>query len=223
MWVIGLGGTFITLIGWLDDCYSLSSGFRFASHFLAALWAVYWLSTPDSPIIWNGIWVVGIAWAINFYNFMDGSDGLAGSEAVIVGFAGSYIAARCGFPAEALIAVSVAGASLGFLCWNFPPAKIFLGDSGSGFLGYVFGCLSASAGWSFHGGFGTWAILLFLFWFDATFTLFRRIINRERFWEAHRSHIYQRAIQAGYTHRQVLFGFLLGNAVLAGLAAKVSF
>jgi len=93
-----------------------------------------------------------------------------------------------------------------------------MGDCGSGFLGYGFGCLSIGSGWGWKGGFGTWAILLFLFWFDASFTLFRRILNRERFWEAHRSHLFQKYVQSGYSHLTVDLIFLAGNTLLALVA-----
>jgi len=219
-WVMPIcgGGAFLAFLGWLDDCYSLRSSVRFAAHFLAAGWAVYWLMPPDSPLYLKTVATIGIVWAVNFFNFMDGIDGLAGLEAVSVATAGWYICTSHRLFEPQLVSLIIASSALGFLFWNWPPAKIFMGDSGSGFLGYGFGCLSIGSGWGWKGGFGTWAILLFLFWFDASFTLFRRILNRERFWEAHRSHLFQKYVQSGYSHLTVDLIFLDGNTLLALVA-----
>jgi len=212
--VLGLGGAAVGLIGWFDDCYGLPVILRFGVHFLAAAWAVYLLAPWEASIVLKGFLLVWVAWTINYFNFMDGIDGLAATEAVMVGMGGAAIAAKHGQITLELVSMIVALSSLGFLVWNWPPAKIFMGDVGSGFLGYTFGCLSISAGWGFDGGFGTWTILLLLFLLDATITLLRRIVNGEKFWKSHRTHFYQKAVQSGYSHRQVVLFFILGFGVL---------
>ncbi len=219
---VALVAALVAVLGWLDDCYQLGAAKRFSGHVTAAVAATWLLSAhrPDHPLFW--ISAIGIVWAINFYNFMDGIDGLAGSEAVCVGIFGALISLRHGHEAAGVVSALIAASSLGFLFWNWPPAKIFMGDVGSGFLGFVFGCLAIASGWGFKGGFGTWLILLAMFWVDATFTLFRRLFNGEKIWEAHRSHLYQRAVQAGYTHKQVTLFFIAGNIILGCVAFAVA-
>ena len=220
-WVysICLGGGLITWIGWQDDRYSLSPQIRFFVHLIASVWAIKWLLPSSTPLIYKymaGFW---IAWSINFYNFMDGIDGLAGSEAVFVGLSAGYIAGRLGMLQTFTINWIIASAALGFLFWNWHPAKVFMGDAGSGFLGYTFGCLTISSGVGWNGGFSMYLLLLFLFWGDATFTLLKRIIRGEKFWEAHSQHLYQRAVKKGYSHHTVTLLFVSINMILFIIAA----
>ena len=141
------GGGAIALIGWLDDRHHLSAGIRAGVHLVAAAWAVWCLGGLPSldvgpgvvPLGWLGgaVAVIGIAWLTNLYNFMDGIDGLAAGEAVSVGLVGGGLLAFAGTSGMALAAVSLAAAAGGFLVFNWPPAKIFMGDVGSGLLGYA--------------------------------------------------------------------------------------
>lgn len=220
IWSLCVGGLAITWIGWLDDRFSLSPQKRFLVHIITAIWAVYWLVPTETELIYKclaGFWV---AWSINFYNFMDGIDGLAGAEAVFIGIAAGYIAGRVGIQATLAINWVIAASALGFLFWNWNPARIFMGDAGSGFLGYAFGCLAIGSGSGWDGGFFTYALLLALFWGDASITLIRRIIRRERFWEAHCQHLYQKAARIkGVTHLEITLLFILGNMVLFVIAA----
>ncbi|NCB38061.1 MAG: glycosyltransferase family 4 protein [Erysipelotrichia bacterium] len=216
--VIGIGGSAVAWVGWLDDKSSLPAKTRFAIHLLAAAWAVNWL-IPQEPFahkLMGGLW---IAWSINFYNFMDGIDGLAGAEAVIIALGAGYISGRLGLQGSLTVGWVIAAAALGFLFWNWPPAKIFMGDAGSGFLGYAFGCLAIGSGTGWNGGFYTYLLLLALFWFDATFTLAKRIIRKERFWEAHKQHLYQQAVQKGFTHHEITLTFVTLNMILFIAAA----
>ncbi len=215
-WIMSLclGGGAIALLGWLDDCFSLPVLPRFLVHLGASAWAVWWLCPPETTPGMRLALTLWVAWSINYYNFMDGLDGLAGSEAVFVGLAGGYIAGRLGLLGPMTVAWIIAAAALGFLFWNWPPAKVFLGDAGSGFLGYAFGCISIAGGMHFAAGFGTWVILLALFWLDATITLLRRIIRGEKFWQAHREHFYQQAVQRGYSHLTVVLVFIMVNMLL---------
>ena len=219
---IGVGGSLVAWIGWLDDKSSLSAQKRFIVHIIAAVWAVVQLIPEDVPLLYRflaGFWV---AWSINFYNFMDGIDGLAGSEAVVIALGAGYIAGRLGMLSNLAIAWVIAAAALGFLFWNWPPAKIFMGDAGSGFLGYAFGCLAIGSGTGWAGGFYTHLVLMALFWGDAGFTLIKRMLRGERFWEAHKQHLYQQAVQKGYTHHEVTLFFVTINMILFIAAAMMA-
>jgi Fuc2NAc and GlcNAc transferase len=147
-----------------------------------------------------------IVWLLNLYNFMDGIDGIAGVEAVTVCAGGAAVAFLVGYPAGALACLLLAGASAGFLMWNYPPAKIFMGDAGSGFLGVVFGVLAVDAARYAPQLFWCWLILLGGFIVDATVTLLRRLMQFERVYEAHRTHAYQHASRA-FGHRRVTLAF----------------
>jgi len=222
LFAITIGGGIVAWIGWLDDRSSLSAKIRFMVHIISAAWAVNWLLPADTSLpvkLASGFWV---AWSINFYNFMDGIDGLAGAEAVVIALGAGYIAGRLGLQGPLTVAWVIASAALGFLFWNWPPAKIFMGDAGSGFLGYAFGCLAIGSGTGWAGGFHTYLVLLALFWGDASFTLIKRIIRGERFWEAHRQHIYQQAVQKGYSHHEITLAFVTLNVFLFIAAALMA-
>jgi Fuc2NAc and GlcNAc transferase len=219
---IGIGGSLVAWIGWLDDKSSLSAKTRMAVHLVAAAWAVNLLIPQESPAGIRIAAVLWVAWSINFYNFMDGIDGLAGSAAVIIALGAGYIAGRLGMLNNLAVAWVIAAAALGFLFWNWPPAKIFMGDAGSGFLGFAFGCLSIGSGTGWHGGFYTYLMMLALFWGDAGFTLARRIVRGERFWEAHRQHFYQQAAQKGFSHLEITLFFVTVNMVLFVVAAMMA-
>lgn len=193
-------------LSFLDDRQGLPIRIRLAGQAAAAGWLI--LATDGfgtTSYFWPLILVV-MVWSINLYNFMDGSDGLAGGMAVI-GFGFLGLAAH-GSLATAGFAVS--GAALGFLAFNFAPARIFLGDVGSVPLGFLAAALGLY-GW--QEGFWPWwyPLLVFSpFAVDATFTLLRRMLRRERFWEAHREHCYQRLIRSGWSHRRTaLFYYAL--------------
>ncbi len=158
------------------------------------------------------VWV----WWINLFNFMDGIDGLAGSEAAAIG-GGLVLFATLGSgadPALALLAAAILGAALGFLFWNWSPARIFLGDVGSAPLGYLTGFLLIGLAAR-----GSWKIALILplyFLADATITLLRRLVRGERVWQAHRQHFYQQAVQQGLGHAAVVRRVIAANLMLIG-------
>jgi Fuc2NAc and GlcNAc transferase len=234
MWVglaLLVGGGAIALIGWLDDRHHLSAGIRAGVHLAAAAWAVWCLGGLPSfnvgtgvvPLGWLGgvLAVVGIAWLTNLYNFMDGIDGLAAGEAVSVGLVGGGLLALGGADGMALVALSLAAAAGGFLVFNWPPAKIFMGDVGSGLLGYAFGVVALASERAGAVPLMVWMMLLAVFLVDATATLIRRVVNGERWFEAHRSHAYQRAVQTGYSHRDVTLAVMGLNGLLAVAATGV--
>jgi UDP-N-acetylmuramyl pentapeptide phosphotransferase/UDP-N-acetylglucosamine-1-phosphate transferase len=205
-----------------DDLRGLSPALRLPLHLLAAALAARAVS-PGMPLGTLLACAIGIAWMINLYNFMDGLDGLAGGQAVF-GF-GAYAlgALHGGDPALATAAAAAAGASLGFLRYNFPPARIFLGDAGSTALGLLAGALGLAG--VLRGLWPAWfPVIAFLpFVFDATATLADRILRRRRFWEGHREHVYQRLSLLGFGHLKtalVYYALMASSAAaaLAGLA-----
>lgn len=226
------GGGLIALVGWIDDRRGLPARVRLACQALAAIWAVAWLGGMPALAFGTGSAQLGIAgsviatlaiiWAINFYNFMDGIDGLAAAEAASAGLAAAALLASKHSPLAAA-AVIVAGAAAGFLPWNWERARIFMGDVGSGFLGFMFATLALASENS--GALPTlvWLLLLAVFFADATVTLFRRIFRREPWYAPHRGHAYQRVVQGGWTHARVTGVVLmlnLGLAILAWLATR---
>jgi len=214
-WWIVLPAAGLFVLSLLDDVRSLSPQTRLTGHFFAALLA---LSGAGIPLLWFVPVLLFIVWMTNLYNFMDGADGLAGGMALF-GFGSYGIGAwLAGNEMFALLNFSVAAAALGFLVFNFHPARVFMGDAGSiplGFLAAVFGILGWQAGyWPF------WFPLLVFspFAVDATVTLLRRARRGEKLSQAHRSHYYQRLVQMGWGHRNTaLAEYAL--MLLAGVSA----
>jgi Fuc2NAc and GlcNAc transferase len=163
-------------------------------------------------------------WLINLTNFMDGIDGVAATEAVTVSLGGALATLLVARDDPQWIApLILAGSSLGFLAWNWPPARIFMGDGGSSFLGLMFGVLSLHAAHRTPALFWSWMILLGVFIVDATVTLTRRTIRGDRVYEAHRTHAYQHAARRLGAHRPVTMTIAVINvAWLLPLAALVA-
>lgn len=215
------GGLAIAIAGILDDRFGLPAWPRLAVHALAAAWALCCLNAMQLHPITEGIvwsWVgyaaefVGLIWLTNLYNFMDGIDGLAGMEAVLVSIFGAVLLIQDGLQGYSLLLWSLAAACLGFLVWNWPPAKIFMGDVGSGFLGFTLGTLALFSSKSRPELIWPWLILLAAFLVDAGFTLLRRLISRARWYDAHRSHAYQHAAQDWGSHAKVTLAVAAINA-----------
>jgi Fuc2NAc and GlcNAc transferase len=212
------GGIAVAVVGYLDDRYRLSPRVRLAVHFAAALWALAWLGglpplrfgDETFTFGWGGyvLGALGIVWTLNLFNFMDGVDGIAASEAVFIFCAGAAISLWAGvagqesssLPGAALLMVM---ACMGFLLWNWPPARIFMGDAGSGYLGYAVVVLALEAARHNSVALLVWLILGGLFFVDATVTLVRRVARREPAHEAHRSHAYQWLARRWRSHRLV--------------------
>lgn len=228
-WALMSGGVVVALAGWLDDRGHLAVRLRLAVQFLAAAVAVAALGGFDSlelgwytmPLGMAGpvLAAVGIVWMVNLYNFMDGIDGIAGVEAVTTAtFAGLFLVWK-GTPGLAILCAALASAVAGFLAWNWPPAKIFMGDVGSGFLGYIFSVLALATEKTGALPVLVWIVLLGVFVCDASVTLIKRLLRKEKVWQAHRSHFYQRAVQAGRSHRFVTLWTGLLNVLLGLLSA----
>lgn len=200
--LLGAGG-FVALVGFLDDHGHIAARWRLLAHFIAAFWALGWMGGVPALLLfgvqvdlsWPGVALVAmyLVWLLNLYNFMDGIDGIASVEAICVSVGGALLYVIVGKPDLALLSLMLGAAVAGFLCWNFPPARIFMGDAGSGFLGIVLGIMSIQAAWVDPALFWSWVILLGVFVVDATFTLVRRLLRGDKVYEAHRSHAYQYA------------------------------
>ena len=195
---IGLS-TVLALVSFIDDWRSVSVKLRLATHLLvAAVLVVYTL--PDLPLPLAGLIVLGIVWCTNLYNFMDGSDGLAGGM-TLIGFAVYAFAAWHADATLAWFAASISAAAAAFLLFNFHPARIFMGDVGSIPLGFL---AAATGTYGWHAAiWPAWFPLLTFspFLVDATLTLAQRALRREPVWQAHREHYYQRLVRMGLGHR----------------------
>ncbi len=220
-WSYLLGAALIALISWLDDVYSISSVWRFLVHTAAALLIVFnlgyfqviyipFFSSVEISVGGAIITLLGIVWLTNAFNFMDGIDGIAGLQAVIAGIGWLLVGKILGFPSTGFYGGIIAFSSLGFLIQNWQPAKIFMGDVGSAFLGYSFAVLPLLAKNEIGESAGEYQylsviaiVMVWLFIFDTIITFANRILRRERVWEAHREHIYQRLVIAGFSHRAV--------------------
>lgn len=198
---LGGAGAAIAVIGFMDDHGHIAARWRLLGHFAAAGWALFWLGGfplvrvlgLDIDLGWIGA-VLGafyLVWLLNLYNFMDGIDGIASVEALCACLGACLVYWVGGFEQLMILPLMLSAAVLGFLCWNFPPARIFMGDAGSGFLGIALGVLSLQAAWKDPSLFWCWLVLLGVFIVDATFTLIRRLARGDKVYEAHRSHAYQ--------------------------------
>jgi UDP-N-acetylmuramyl pentapeptide phosphotransferase/UDP-N-acetylglucosamine-1-phosphate transferase len=225
---------FLAVISWVDDVRGLPAGLRFGAQLIAVASVLTvspaalsglsgWLPEPVAAAAAGLIWL----WFINAFNFMDGIDGLAGTETASIGIGVALIAVlAAGQPAASVAApivmlgATIAAAALGFLPWNWQPARLFLGDVGSIPLGFLLGWLLVRLAAE-----GQWAaavILPFYYLCDATLTLVRRTLRGEKPWQAHRDHYYQRAVTRGLSHAAVAGSVGLANIALIALAAMAS-
>jgi Fuc2NAc and GlcNAc transferase len=223
--VLAGGGLAVAVVGLIDDWRQLSTPIRLAVHVAAASWAM--LCLEGLPAIrlgdqlisfgWAGypLGVMGIVWSLNLFNFMDGIDGIAASEAAFVTIAGVLLLAAgnltAGIP---LTGLALGAACCGFLIWNWPPANIFLGDVGSGYLGYSLACLSIIAARENPIALFVFVILGAVFVVDATVTFLRRIARHERYDVGHRTHGYQRLSRRWGSHRSVTSVVLVTNILI---------
>ena len=217
------GTVLLAVVSWIDDLRGLSPATRLAAQCIAVAIGLCALPATDNALqAWLGpvlyfaaaglLWI----WWVNLFNFMDGIDGLAGSEAAAIG-GGLLVFSVLGSgvdPAMALLAAAILGAALGFLLWNWSPARIFLGDVGSVPLGYLTGFLLI--GLAARGFWKIAVILPMYFLADATITLLRRLLRGERVWQAHRRHFYQQAVRNGLGHAAVVRRVIAADLLLIG-------
>ena len=227
------GGILVAVTGWLDDHDHIPAFWRALSYTIAAIWAVYWLQGLD--IITLGTYVVSLpvsgslgavlalVWLTNLYNFMDGTDALAATETISAGIFAGVLYLLSGQTGLALLCFSIASSSAGFLYWNWPPARIFMGDAGSCYIGFVFGVLALTGEKTGTMPIIIWIILLSVFVFDATYTLLMRIIRREKWYEAHRSHAYQRLVTMNMSHSRLAMLVLGVNIGIIWPAAYIAY
>jgi Fuc2NAc and GlcNAc transferase len=219
-----VGGVAIAYVGFRDDRQSVSVRLRMAVHVLAAVWAVWCVGglaplrvgEHSADLGWVGdlLAVTAIVWAVNLFNFMDGIDGIAASEAAFMTLAAAAIGAMAGGESGVIVMAFVVGAaSLGFLGWNWPPARIFMGDVGSGYLGYIIAVLAVAEARENAVAPFVWLILGGIFFVDATITLMRRWARRERVYEAHRTHAYQWLARRWGSHKRVTVAIVIVNFV----------
>lgn len=219
-WLLFLaaGVIFLMLLSFLDDVRGLSAGLRFLMHFVVAGVFVWLVIAPDTHWLLAVAMLVTMVWMTNLYNFMDGSDGLAGGMALF-GFGSYALAAWLAGDAQlASGSVVIVVAALAFLRFNFHPARIFMGDAGSiplGFLSAALGLL----GWQ-RGIWPLWfPVLVFSpFFVDASVTLMKRLIRGEKIWQAHREHYYQQLVQMGWGHRRTALAEYAVMAAAGGSA-----
>lgn len=204
-------GSIVAAVGLADDHGHIAARWRLLTHFCSAVGVLAWIGIPRLDVMGTTLELGAIGtvlaalflvWMLNLYNFMDGVDGIAASEAVVVGLAGSIVGYVAGLRDVGDLAppLILASASFGFLIWNWPPARIFMGDVGSGFLGLTIGVMSLHAATAAPVLLWAWSILLGVFVVDGTVTLLRRMFRGQRLHEAHRSHAYQHAAQIHGSH-----------------------
>lgn len=203
-------GILVAAIGFADDHRDVPARWRIVIHFIAAVWVVVSLNgfftygnISIIAVVLNLFWLVSIIWLINLYNFMDGIDALACAEAIFVGIGAALFFLLSGSFVMASIAAMLSAAVGGFLFWNLPPARIFMGDVGSGFIGIIIGFIALAGISSGAVNVWVWLILLGAFLVDATMTVARRILMGSSWYAAHRSHAYQHAARRLRSHGRV--------------------
>ncbi|WP_457747000.1 MraY family glycosyltransferase [Sulfurimonas sp.] len=207
-------GVIISVVSYFDDLFELSAKLRIFVQSFVAILGIYFIGGLDSidfgifsienQIITNIFAFLLIVWFINLYNFLDGIDGYAGSEAIFLGLSGFLLFGGAQF---LVLAVAV----LGFLVWNWHRAKIFMGDVGSTLLGYTVAVFTLYYANENPLNLWVWIILFGVFWFDATYTLLMRYKNKEKLSHAHKKHGYQRLVQVGWSHDKVVKVSILIN------------
>jgi Fuc2NAc and GlcNAc transferase len=212
-----LSGVLLAVVSLIDDIRGLKPFIRLIVQFITAIIAFIFLNglrplvMPQISINYNfivyPIAIIGMVWFINLFNFMDGVDGFASLEAILL--CAVFFVFTWSMSAVLLIACIT-----GFLYWNWPKASIFMGDVGSTQLGFILVVLGIYFHNSYEFSILNWIMLTSPFWFDATLTLLRRLRNREKLSEAHRKHIYQRMVQAGSSHEKVNGFLLLINVII---------
>ena len=235
-WGFLFGGLIVAAVSFVDDLRDLPFYIRLFAHSIAAALLIadsgavteISFSISGSPVSLGVLAVPltfgAILWMVNSYNFMDGIDGIAGLQALVAAAGWVIFAAIFGNNEVKCLALAIGGSSIGFLVLNWSPARIFMGDVGSAFLGFTFAAvplLSFDTPNVPRGIVPFFALLLvFPFVFDTVFTFVRRLINREKVWKAHRSHLYQRMVINGGPHAGVslLYAVLAAATMLAGVA-----
>jgi Fuc2NAc and GlcNAc transferase len=235
VWAFLGGGILVAMIGFSDDHGHVAISWRLLAHLIGGTWTLFWLGgcpplsilgfIIEPSLLSNILAVFYLTWLLNLYNFMDGIDGLSTIETMTVCIGAALLIAPQSTSQSIWVTPLVLVASVsGFLFWNFPSAKIFMGDTGSSFLGLILGIFSIQTAWVLPHMFWVWIILLGVFIVDATLTLLRRLTNREKFYTPHNKHIYQIAARHYNSHKAVTVSIGLINLIwllpIAYLASK---
>jgi len=230
---LGLGGFLVSVIAWLDDHRHIPALWRAMAYAIAAVLSVYCLGGFNHlrlgpyllslGVMGNVLAIVWIVWMTNLYNFMDGTDALAAIQAMCVGLSLGVLFWLGGQYGVAMVCFVILAANCGFLFWNWPPAKIFMGDVGSCALGFYFGVLAVIGEIGGSVPLAIWFILLSIFICDATFTLLMRIGRNEKWYQAHKSHAYQRLVQLGMSHKKLVIVILIVNVSILWPLAWVAY
>lgn len=215
-WSYFVGALLISIISWLDDLFSISSIWRFIIHSISAMLVIWSLGFwnefyfPYYGIVNFSFWGMlitfcWIVWLTNAFNFMDGIDGIAALQAVTAGIGWLIVGKILGIQDVAIYGGIIAFSSLGFLFHNWQPAKIFMGDVGSAFLGYSFAVIPLLSKDENNSHFLAFigVILVFCFVVDSILTFIKRLFKKEKVWEPHRDHIYQKMVIKGFSHQLV--------------------
>jgi Fuc2NAc and GlcNAc transferase len=224
LWAFLGAGAWVAVVGFIDDHQHIAARWRLLAHFIAAAWGIFWLGLAPlslSATLSIELGLIGtilaafyLVWLLNLYNFMDGIDGLASIEAITVCIGGVLLTLLgTGVSNQVYLLLLLIAAVAGFLVWNYPPAKIFMGDAGSGFLGLVLGLFSLQSAWQSGQFFWSWLILLGVFIVDASWTLAQRFLRSEKVYQAHRSHAYQYASRYYQSHKTVSLAVAAINIV----------
>lgn len=216
--VYGLSGlASVAVIGFIDDHEHIPARYRLLVHFLASVWGCYWFGivpwgSENSISYWFfwGVSILYLVWLLNLYNFMDGIDGIATIEAISVTASAGVLLFLNGHTDLLPVLFILIAALTGFLFWNWPPARIFMGDVGSAYIGILLGGLSLITANNGSLDFVIWLILLAVFISDATYTLLVRFVRGDKIYEAHRSHAYQN-LSRRFGHKAVTLGILFIN------------
>lgn len=214
----------LAIIGFIDDHGDVPARWRFLVQVISAIWAIYWIGGLEMlriggldlhlGVLGYPFGILVMVWMLNLFNFMDGIDGIEASEVIFIGLASSLLIGggiTLAPAPELLTLVAISGATFGFLLWNWPPARIFMGDVGSGVLGFLLALLMLQSAVSGKLSLVIWVILSGVFLVDATVTLLIRLTQGERWYQAHRSHAYQHASRRFGKHRTVTLGVLAIN------------
>jgi Fuc2NAc and GlcNAc transferase len=207
----------VAALGLLDDRFGLRASTRLAGHLVAAVACILAFGVPSSfagpAYLTLPVAVLAIAWGTNLFNFMDGIDGIAATEALFIAAVAAAMLVPSAMPVAAALAV-IAAASAGFLIWNWAPARIFMGDVGSGFFGFFLAAIGVLTTRQGLIPAPVWLILWSTFIADTGVTLLRRIARGERWWSAHRSHAYQRLSRRVGSHATATLVYLAINIIV---------
>ena len=230
--VLAVASAILALVSWMDDLYRVPNVIRFCVHLIAAGAVVVMFGRiTEIPVrtgfsiplgltafVFTVLWIAGLT---NAYNFMDGIDGIAGVQAVVAGI-GWCLLAWAVVPGASAAGAALAGAAFGFLMHNWRPARIFMGDVGSVFIGFLLASLTVAAAQEKPDFFLYGVLLVWPFIFDTAFTFLRRLTRGEPVYAAHRSHLYQRLVQTGVSHSMtaILYGLLALLGLLLAVAMK---